>query len=74
MTTDQPKTVKISITVTDDGQLDFSNAGSSPDTSTHDQCRALMLGIFVLCQQAIGSKPNNEVIADLKAWADEVIA
>lgn len=74
MTTDQPKTVKLTISLTDDGQLDFSSAGSSPDTTAHDQCRALMLGIFVLCQQTIGSKPSDEVIADLQAWADEVIA
>lgn len=71
--TTQP-TVKISISLTSDGQLDFDSKGSSPETTAHDQCRALMLGIFVLCQQTIGSKPDDDVIADLQAWADEVIS
>ncbi|MCT2177434.1 hypothetical protein M3F63_07095 [Brachybacterium muris] len=74
MNTQNPRTVKLSISMSDDGQFDFSSAGSSPDTTAHDQCRALMLSIFILCQQTIGSKPSDEVIADLQAWADGVIA
>ncbi|WP_087485537.1 hypothetical protein [Brachybacterium massiliense] len=74
MTTPQPKTVKLSISLTADGQLGFSSAGSSPDTTAHDQCRALMLGIYVLCRQTIGGSPDTEVIQDLKDWADEVMS
>lgn len=72
MTTSQPRTVQVHITVTDDGHVDYDSQGSTPDVNALDQLRALMLGIFVLTEQVTGYKPTPDVIADLQKWADEV--
>lgn len=66
------KTVNISVSLTDDGTFNL-DAPAAEGVSALDQSRTLMLAIYVLCQQQIGERPDDEVIDSLRSWAENVL-
>lgn len=67
-------TIKITLTLTPEGDFGIDAGSEKKDASALDQLRVLMLGIYAISKSQIGETPDMLTLDSLADWADQVMS